>query len=119
VTNTFYFDDFGRQYRSRVIAIIRDKFGAEKDHKMKGNNLVFDLERLDKMKKIYENDGKIKTKPLDESSKNERENGLDDSLIHSEHTRGRGYASESSSNHSKRENEIKQMIHQIPFGNRL
>jgi hypothetical protein len=63
--NTFYSDDFGRLYRSWVIAIIRDKFGAEKDHTRKGNNLIFDLDRLDKMKRIYENDGKIKTQPCD------------------------------------------------------
>jgi hypothetical protein len=60
--NTYYFDEFGRKYRNSVMAIIRDKFGAEKDHTRKGNNLIFDLDRLDKMRRIYENDGKIKTK---------------------------------------------------------
>ena len=63
--NTFYSDDFGRLYRSWVIGIIRDKFGAEKDHKRRGNDLVFDLDRLDKMKRIYDNDGKIKTRPCE------------------------------------------------------
>lgn len=63
--NTYYSDEFGRLYRNWVITIIRDKFGAEKDHTRKGNNLIFDLDRLDKMKRIYENDGKIKTCPRD------------------------------------------------------
>jgi hypothetical protein len=63
--NTFYSDEFGRLYRSWVMAVIRDKFGAEKDHTRKGNNLIFDLDRLDKMKRIYDNDGKIKTKSID------------------------------------------------------
>ena len=63
--NTYYSDEHGRLYRSWVIGIIRDKFGAEKDHKRKGNDLIFDLDRLDKMKRIYENDGKIKTVPRD------------------------------------------------------
>ena len=86
--NTFYSADFGRLYRSRVITIIRDKFGAEKDHKEKGNNLIFDLDRLEQMKRIYENDGKIKIKPIDESFnesvKNEREKDKTDSLTHSD-----------------------------------
>lgn len=59
--NIFYSDDFEKLYRPRVITIIRDKFGAEKDHTRKGNNLIFDIDRLDKMKRIYDNDGKIKT----------------------------------------------------------
>ena len=65
--NTFLSADFGRQYRSRVIAIIRDKFGAEKDHRHKGNNLIFDLDRLEEMYKIYKDDGKIKTRPIGDS----------------------------------------------------
>jgi hypothetical protein len=98
--NTYYSDEFGRLYRSRVTGIIRDKFGAEKDHKMKGNNLIFDLDRLDKMKRIYENDGKIKTKPKAD---------LDDSLTHSNHTQGVGGISESSiNNEPEHKNEVKQ-----------
>jgi hypothetical protein len=65
--NTFLSADFGRQYRSRVIAIIRDKFGAEKDHSHKGNKLIFDLDRLEEMYKIYEDNGKIKTRPIGDS----------------------------------------------------
>ena len=84
-SNTYYSADFGRLYRSRVIAIIRDKFGAEKDHKEKGNNLIFDLEKLEQMNRIYKADGKIKvSESLNESGKNERENDKTDSLTHSE-----------------------------------
>jgi len=97
--NTYYTADFGRQYRSQVIAIIRDKFGAEKDHRMKGNNLIFDLERLEEMKKIYKDDGKIKINPKDESEcesyKNEREKDLNDSLTDLDYDTGRGGISES------------------------
>jgi hypothetical protein len=63
--NIYYSNEFGRFYRNSVITLIRDKFGAEKDHTRKGNNLIFDLDRLDKMKRIYENHGKIKTNPRD------------------------------------------------------
>jgi hypothetical protein len=76
--NTFYSDDFERLYRSRVITIIRDKFGAEKDHTRKGNNLIFDMDRLDKMKRIYDNVGKIKTVECD-------------SVTHCDDTGGDGY----------------------------
>ena len=97
--NTFYSADFGRLYRSRVIAIIRDKFGAEKDHKESGNNLIFDLDRLEQMNKIYENDGKITISPngesANESAKNERENDKTDSLTHPDHASERGHTSES------------------------
>jgi hypothetical protein len=107
--NTFYSADFGRQYRSRVIAIIRDKFGAEKDHRMKGNNLIFDLDRLEEMKKIYKDDGKIKTRPIDESSsessKNEGENDFDDSLTHSDPDTRRGGASESYEDEVKKDHD--------------
>ena len=63
--NTYHSNEFGRLYRNSVISLIRDKFGAEKDHTRKGNNLIFDLDRMDKMKRIYENAGKIKTMPRD------------------------------------------------------
>jgi hypothetical protein len=94
-------------YRSRVIAIILDKFGAEKDHKEKGNNLIFDLDKLEQMKKIYENDGKIKIKPVDESfnesEKNERENDKTDSLTHSEPKFRKGGLSESGNNEDNKD----------------
>jgi hypothetical protein len=86
--NTFYSDEFGRLYRNWVIGIIRNKFGAEKDHTRKGNNLIFDLDRLDKMKRIYENDGKIKTKPRD-------------SVTHRDDLEGNGYPGESHENKEK------------------
>jgi hypothetical protein len=63
--NSYIFAEHGKKYRNNVIKIIMDKFGAEKDHTRAGNNLVFDLDRLDKMKRIYENGGKIKTVPCD------------------------------------------------------
>jgi hypothetical protein len=91
--NTFYSDDFDRLYRSWVIGIIRDKFGAEKDHKEKGNNLIFDLDRLDKMKRIYENDGKIKTVEAD-------------SLTHPDDTSGKWGSSESSNSNSENDAKV-------------
>jgi hypothetical protein len=81
----WYSDDFGKRYRNTVTKMICDKFGAEIDHKEKGNHLVFDLERLAKTKRIYENDGKIKTRPFDESGENDHENDKTDSLTHHDH----------------------------------
>jgi hypothetical protein len=86
--NNFESDDFGGLYRSKVIGSIRDKFGAEKDHKKKGNNLIFDLDRLDKMKRIYENDGMIKTKSRD-------------SVIHKNHADRDGFNESPNSNEKK------------------
>jgi len=60
-SNVWYSADFGKQYRNTVTKLICDKFGAEKDHKERGNNLVFDIDKLIKMGKIYRNNGGIKT----------------------------------------------------------
>jgi hypothetical protein len=62
--NVWYSADFGKKYRNTITKLICDKFGAEKDHKEKGNNLIFDYDYLQKMEKIYENKGKIKTNPI-------------------------------------------------------
>ncbi len=67
----YHSDDFGKLYRPTVVHMICDKFGAEQDHKEKGNNLIFDIKKFNRMQKIYSNNGIIKVKP--------------DSLIHKTH----------------------------------
>ena len=64
-SNLFYSSEYGKLYRNTVIQMICDKFGAEKDHTEKGNDLIFDLTRLNKVGKIYQNQGRMKTKPID------------------------------------------------------
>jgi hypothetical protein len=71
----FHSENFGKLYRPTVIHMICDKFGAEQDHKEKGNNLIFDMRKLSRMQKIYGNNGKIKVKP--------------DSLIHKSRLEGK------------------------------
>jgi hypothetical protein len=63
----FYSDDFGKIYRNSITSMICDKFGAEIDHRMKGNNLIFDPDYLIKTGKIYRNMGIINTTSLDDS----------------------------------------------------
>lgn len=101
--NTFYSNEFGRLYRNWVIGIIRDKFGAEKDHTRKGNNLIFDLDRLEKMKRIYENDGKIKTRPRDSVIDRDDLQGKWDPS----ESRDSSYAIPSTGDHSESPNHIK------------
>ena len=89
--NVWYSDGFGRQYRSRVMTTIRDKFGAEKDHKEKGDILIFDIDNMIKMDKIYQNNGKINTE-------------LADPLTHAEDVAGGGYTDNSpESDYSERD----------------
>jgi len=77
-SNVWYSADFGKKYRNTVTKLICDKFGAEADHKENGNNLVFDIEKLIKMGKIYRNNGGIKT--IEKT----------DSLTHPDHPSRRG-----------------------------
>jgi DNA-directed RNA polymerase subunit M/transcription elongation factor TFIIS len=63
-SNLFHSDDFGKIHRITITKMICDKFGAEIDHKRKGNNLLFDYNHLMAMEKIYKNQGKIKTEPV-------------------------------------------------------
>jgi hypothetical protein len=76
--NVWYSADYGKKYRNIITKLICDKFGAEKDHKEKGNNLVFDFEKLTKMGKIYRNNDGIRTR--DKA----------DSLTHPDHVSRRG-----------------------------
>jgi len=61
-SNVWYSADFGKKYRNTITKLICDKFGAEADHKENGNNLIFDIDKLIKMGKIYRNNGGIKTR---------------------------------------------------------
>lgn len=85
-SSLFYSDDFGKIYRITVTKLICDKFGAEIDHKMRGNNLLFDYNHLLAMEKIYKNEGKIKTEFV-----------LDDSMIRQD----RPVEMDNTSNHDK------------------
>jgi hypothetical protein len=73
----YYPDDFPKLYRPAITSMICDKFGAEIDHKRKGNNLLFDPDYLIKTGKIYRNMGKIKIK------------SIGDSVTHKSHTEPR------------------------------
>jgi hypothetical protein len=66
-SNVWYSADFGKKYRNTITKLICDKFGAEADHKENGNNLVFDIDKLTKMGKIYRNNGGIKTREKTDS----------------------------------------------------
>jgi len=66
-SSLFYSDDFGKIYRNTITGMICDKFGAEIDHRMKGNNLIFNPDHLIKTRKIYHNLGIIKTRSKDDS----------------------------------------------------
>ena len=77
-SNVWYSADFGKKYRNTITKLICDKFGAEADHKERGNNLVFDIDKLTKMGKIYRNNSGIKT--IEKT----------DSLTHLDHTSRRG-----------------------------
>ena len=83
--NVFYSADFGRQYRNNITKLICDKFGAEIDHKETGNNLVFDIDHLTKIGKIYGNANGIQTKLVNQPE-NEHET---DSLTHLTHPDGK------------------------------
>jgi hypothetical protein len=88
--NLYHSEVFGDIYRITITKMICDKFGAEVDHKMKGNNLLFDYEHLTKMGEIYKNVGKVKTEPV-----------LDDSMTG--HIRGGD--SDTESNHDEPDSE--------------
>lgn len=64
-TNLIYHsEDFGKLYRNAIIHLICDKFGADKkpQHTRKGNNLVFNIDHLTKMKRVYGHSGEIQTR---------------------------------------------------------
>jgi hypothetical protein len=90
-SNVWYSADFGKKYRNSITKLICDKFGAEADHKEKGNNLVFDIDKLTKIGRIYRSSSGIRTQEktdslthlddpsrrgLNESGGNSRENSL-------------------------------------------
>lgn len=61
-TNLFYSSDYGKIFRNSLTRMICDKFGAEIDHRRDGNNIIFDLEYLNKTQKIYQS-GNMLTRP--------------------------------------------------------
>lgn len=89
-STVYHSDDFGNIHRITVTKMICDKFGAEIEHKMRGNNLLFDYNHLMAMEKIYKNDGKIRTQPV-----------LDDSMIQ----QNQPVEMASTSNHNKTEDD--------------
>lgn len=60
--NLFLSPDFGKLYRSTTIKMICDKFGGEMKHERDGNVLIFDVDYLAKMGKIYTKVNGIQTK---------------------------------------------------------
>jgi hypothetical protein len=59
--------DYGQIYRNSLIRLICDKFGAEKKHERNGNVLIFDINYLAKMGKIYAETNGIQTKLVDDT----------------------------------------------------
>jgi hypothetical protein len=49
-------------YRNTITKLLVDKFGAESKHTSKGNKIVFNREKLQRIQKAYDIDIKIKTK---------------------------------------------------------
>ena len=74
-SNKFYSSEYGKLYRNTVVQMVCDKFNAEKDHTEKGNDLIFDSVRLNRIGKIYQNQGRMKIS----------ENDKTDSLTHLTH----------------------------------
>jgi hypothetical protein len=65
--NIFHSSDDGDFYRSTTIGTITDKFGAELDHKEKGNSIVFNLDIFKRMGKQYDKINGIETKVIPDS----------------------------------------------------
>ena len=64
----FRSSDYGDFYRSTIIGIITDKFGAELEHKKKGNLIVFNPDIFERMGKQYDNSKGIRTRVLNGDS---------------------------------------------------
>ena len=62
--NLYYTSDYGAIYRNTITNIICDKFGALKKHKGKGNVLIFNLEKVNRMGISYSKNSTIHTKKL-------------------------------------------------------
>jgi hypothetical protein len=86
-TNVFYSSDYGKIYRNRITRMICDKFGAEIDHKEGGNEITFNLEYLTKIGKIYENNEKMRIRPIDNMVET-------DPLTHKTHPEGKALVSD-------------------------
>jgi hypothetical protein len=86
-TNVFYSSDYGKIYRNRITRMICDKFGAEIDHKEGGNEITFNLEYLTKIGKIYENNEKMRIRPIDNMVET-------DSLTHKRQPEGKALVSD-------------------------
>jgi hypothetical protein len=67
-TKVFHSDDYGDFYRPKTIGLITDKFGAELDHKEKGNIIVFNKKIFERMGKQYDDNKGIKTVLIPDSS---------------------------------------------------
>jgi hypothetical protein len=66
--NIFHCADFPDIYRSTIIGMITDKFGAELDHKEKGNWIIFNPDIFVRMGKQYDYARGIRTRPIPDSS---------------------------------------------------
>jgi hypothetical protein len=64
----FHTDDYGDLYRPKTIGMITDKFGADLDHKEKGNIIVFNKKIFERMGKQYDDNKGIKTTLLPDST---------------------------------------------------
>jgi hypothetical protein len=60
--NEYQSADYGTLYRNTITNIICDKFGAERKHSNSGSILIFDLEKLVKVGKVYDLETNIQTK---------------------------------------------------------
>jgi len=60
--NIFHSSDYGSLYRNIIIKMISDKFGVEIKHKENGNILIFNLENVKRIGRIYYNKNGIQTK---------------------------------------------------------
>ena len=65
--NIFHSADYPDFYRSTIIGMIADKFGAELDHKEKGNSIIFNQDIFTRMGKQYDNAKGIQTRLIPDS----------------------------------------------------
>jgi hypothetical protein len=72
--NEYQTADYGNIYRNTVTNIICDKFAAQRRHKDKGNVLIFDIDKLQRLGKSYELEANIQLK-LPTEEKAERSEG--------------------------------------------
>jgi len=66
--NIFHSADYPDFYRPTTIGLITDKFGAELDHKEKGNWIIFNPDIFVRMSKQFDNAKGIQTKVIPDSS---------------------------------------------------